>query len=319
MPAKLTPSGMWRAGMCPPSCALPAVYTPPGDGAVRGGSTHSYLSAYLEGASLLPILETCPPHALELLKSIDLAQVDCLVGPGQRHIEQPFALDVRTGVARELPKSRKARDYRAAGPQEIAGTADVIVVEGASTVTVIDWKSGPWSLDMDEVHSQVNVYALAAVSLYGATRARCVAAVLSEDGAIAPLGWVLEAPAMQEVQQGLLGIWEGVEAARDRVEHGRTVDVSVGQWCRYCPSLLSCPATVGVTARLEAGSPGEAYLAALRVEKLAKMARQRLRLLVEAQGEARWTDDAGREWALRFGSDGAMRQYKVKTQRVVKK
>lgn len=308
MPAALTPSGLYRARQCPAACALPAVYPPASAGATRGSVVHAALAAYLTGQPLGPALEGAPDSARALVGSIDLGAVDRLVGTGARHVEEALALDVRSGAARVLP-ARGSRDYRAAGASEIAGTPDVVTVEPGA-VTVVDWKTGIHGLDLDAARAQLDVYALAACAVHGADAARCIVAAIGDAGELALTSWDLDWCGLSEAHAALLATWERVESARTRVAQGRTLDVTEGAWCRYCPALLSCPATVGVLARLQSPTAGEAYLAALRAEHLAEAARRRLRALVESESEVTWTDEAGRGWALRLGSDGALRRYR---------
>ena len=204
--------------------------------------------------------------------------------------ELALALDCTDSVARVLP-SAGHRDYSQARDGEICGTADVATMDGDVAV-VYDWKTGETPLTSYE--AQASFLALAWARVTGATEARAVFVHFGEDGVDEHV-WEYDAMGLDAVESGIM---EGMVAA-DSLH----ADPQPGPHCSdmYCPARASCPATTAVMlsnpdvsplAELVAASiqtpeqAGAAYRKLRLVKDAVKLVEERIRSVVEEQGEA---------------------------------
>jgi hypothetical protein len=169
--------------------------------------------------------------------------------PADALAEIPFAFDPARGGARALP-SRGHRDYSAATPGEIVGTADLVWAEaGPEPVgVVLDWKTGR-ARHVDAVHdnAQMAFLALAASRAFNHNRVRVILAFVDDDGGVTT-------EQSEYTLAGLAGVARWLAALAAAIPQAQAVS---GPHCRakYCPLLGLCPATGGdVAAVIDAPS-----------------------------------------------------------------
>jgi len=159
-------------------------------------------------------------------------------GAGWR-TEVPFAFDVASGRARELPSTGQ-RDYNACLPTEVPGTIDALLLDVANgSATVLDLKTGRPPKRVADYIDQLAHGALCVARAHGLDRVRVVIAHVTEAGVL--------------VDQAELDAFDLDAAAADLA---RTLDAipaaepAPGMHCRelFCPARAVCPTT---TAALE--------------------------------------------------------------------
>jgi hypothetical protein len=153
--------------------------------------------------------------------------------------EVPFAFHLQQGTARELPKTTH-RDYSAAGPAEICGTADIVYMdaddEGAFGC-VDDLKWSGFHGDAQRAQAQLAGQALCVARAWGADRVRARAIRIGPSGPVDDTSEVYWMDAFDLA---------AIEAEiRARVARIPTSMPTPGEHCagRWCPALASCPAT----------------------------------------------------------------------------
>jgi hypothetical protein len=197
-------------------------------------------------------------------------------------LEVALAFDYETGEARVL-HSRGDRDYTAAGPTEVVGTADFAGVEGVRVICP-DWKTGWTDLGDPRESLTMRFYSLAAARVAGVDEALTGFVYLREDGT-ADMKWaVLDAVDLAETAGQLRDLAVRLQAPPNR-------NVAEGPWCAYCPAWLSCPAKVQLAAALHSGvvvdqfdvdamtleQLGETYQRVERILPVAERIRQAIR------------------------------------------
>jgi len=159
--------------------------------------------------------------------------------------EVAFAVDVRTGIGRELGVGTR-RDYSAVTEHEIAGTADAVGI-GPTSLVVVDKKSFDPSVPRADVNAQVHVAALALCSAHGRDSAD-----VAIDHALRPLDVAsLDVFDLEAFLGELRAIAARVQDARDVASAGTEPRVAPGPHCRWCPALHYCPATRALKAEIE--------------------------------------------------------------------
>lgn len=152
--------------------------------------------------------------------------------------EVPFAIDLATGEARELPSTGQ-RDYSAARETEIPGTVDVVLVEEDEAV-VVDLKTGRPPKRVSMYWDQLLHGAIAARRVLGAERVRVVIAHVTPDGVetdkAALDGFDLDL-ALAELRATFAG---AIESAEPRP----------GPHCKGCPAAAVCPETSRALAEI---------------------------------------------------------------------
>ncbi len=233
----LTASGLERAAVCPPSCALPAVRGETSEAAERGTALHQFL-ANVGAMGRDEALRQVPD---EWRESAAVIPVDALP-LGQGLAEVPFAFDTLTKEARLLKAT--GRDYRDLGPFEIAGTADWVGLT-PDRVVVLDYKSGR-NVTPARINPQLRFYALCAARVYNRDAATVGAVYLREGDP----PWFdlaeLDAFDLDAVAAEVADIHGRVVHAQELLNQGITPDVTVSEHCRYCNAYNSCPAKTGL-------------------------------------------------------------------------
>lgn len=250
-----TASGLDRDFACRARAVLPVVESS-SPYAERGQALHAFLSD-VNGLGYQAALERAPEDLRPLCEALDLGAFP--LDPTKTSAEVAFAFDPWSGTARVLGQNL-GRRYREAGltATEIPGTVDLVGVT-ADAVIVWDYKFG-WShgthTPSAEKNRQLRFGALAAARCYGRTRA-IVKLVSFPDESGKP--WIdtatLEAFDLDLFAVELVELGDRILEDTQSWKRGVMVPAAEGEWCRYCPSMVYCPAKTALALSLASGSP----------------------------------------------------------------
>lgn len=256
---------------CPASWALPHAVEEAGEPAQRGSAIHAFLAAvHTKGRDAA--LEAVPEEYRAACEVIDVERL-----PTHLAVEVAYAYDPERGSAREIGRDT-GRDYSAARPGEIAGTADLVGLDGSDTVVIYDYKSG-WSNQVAaREHAQLRALALMAARTHGASAARIGIIRLWESGVATYDVAELDAVDLDEVELELGRTLYEVRAAEHAIEQGRIPDTRPGPHCRYCPAAATCPSQTALV-RQAVAAPAEldAMIGIALTPEIAARAYERIR------------------------------------------
>jgi hypothetical protein len=170
------------------------------------------------------------------------------VKPGWR-AEIAFAYDPDTDRGRELP-TKGHRDYGAAGPNEFAGTVDVVSMD-LDLVEITDWKFGRReNVKVPGSNAQLRFLALAAARTYDVDRARVRIGFVDDDG-----GVLFESSDLDAFELDAIAAEMADLAARLRAPGAPEPE----QLCKRCPAVTSCPATAKTIVDMVPASDAAAF------------------------------------------------------------
>ena len=243
----LTFSGMERAEICSASPVLPHSRRETKD-AQAGTAKHSF-HENVGTIGRERALALVPAEHRKACEQIDL---DALPAshPDRWSFEVAFAYNVDTGEARELGRGLNRKYHSVAHPpseREVCGTLDVVgVTEDA--VVYPDLKSG-FGADVAPAREnwQLRIGALAAARAYGKHRAH-VAIIHLRDGEPYWERAELSELDLDATEHAIRRVVARVERARETYESGKTPDTTLGEHCKFCPALTSCPGQMGLVA-----------------------------------------------------------------------
>jgi hypothetical protein len=214
--------------------------------------------------SALPRLLNCPSSAVLARaetasvyadaghdEHADLAQLDELPSqyvhlvPSGARSEVKVAYDVVARTGRVIGEG-DGRGYGVLGPFEIAGSIDVLGIDG-DTVVVLDWKTGYRDVDPAHRNWQLWGYGLAAARALSKRNVRAIIVYTkSERVDTAEIG-ALE---LADFGARLARLHEMDADLRARRARGEVLDTREGSWCRHCPSKHVCPSKNGLLVQL---------------------------------------------------------------------
>lgn len=243
----ITASSLERISACPPSYVLPQARSSNAH-AERGTAIHAFLAA--AGRDREAALEACPEDVRPLCEAIDLATV-----PVHLLAEAAYAFDPATGAARFLGADI-GRDYRRAGvrPSEMAGSADVVGVNAEARVGFVgDYKSGFGDVAPAARNAQLRFLALCVARVHDMDEVRVEVIRIRPDGRPWRDRATLDLLELAQVAAELARLPGRVAAAAESLVTGGRVDVTEGQWCRYCPAFSACPAKAKLAVQVAEG------------------------------------------------------------------
>lgn len=264
---KITGSGFERAEKCAPSTFLPRVKEAPSDYAKLGTVIHRFLCLVAEvGAeAAFGLIEE---EFLDVCRSLDL---DALPHskPETWAVEVAYAWDFVKDTARELYRGSGEREYAALGENEVAGTADLVGLDG-ETVIVLDVKTGWSRLGTPAESLQLGFYAVAAARAYGCSRAR-VGWVRLADGVPKYEHDELDEIDLAAMAERLKTIVADAQFAE--IDHQTTGALKLvsGDHCSFCPSFLTCPAKATLLRELAKQEPANDSELVLSAEQVPAM------------------------------------------------
>jgi len=238
---KLSGSGFARAEACPASTFLPGVIEPPSVYAKAGVVVHRYLCLVAE-VGVEQALELIDEEWREVCRLLEVEGLPHAT-PDAWAFEVAYAWDFVADTARELYRGSGARQYEGLGASEIPGTADLVGMLDASTVIVLDLKTGWKPLGSPVESTQLGFYAVAAARATGATRA-LVGFVRLIDGEPRYIYGTLDEFALEAMAERLKAIVAAASFAEFDYQATGDVQVVAGDHCQHCPAFLRCPAKV---------------------------------------------------------------------------
>lgn len=229
-------SELTRVFNCPPSMLMPAAYFS-GPWAIHGRTVHRFLkmaAVFGRMVALEHIGKEDP--AYRACEDVDLAYVP--KGGGK---EIAFAYNWRTWSARILGYDLE-RAYVESGlrPDEFPGSADDA---GANedVALVTDYKTGWYTMPAKDSW-QLLLLGVAAADVYKKPAAR-VAHLCLPEGRRPRWDIVeLDALALHRARGALASLAQNLVLLEQRYAAGAQLDVSMGDWCRFCPAFDRCPA-----------------------------------------------------------------------------
>jgi hypothetical protein len=267
----LSGSKLERAVPCPGSVVLPQIDSDnPQRG--RGTAVHAFLADIANGKAHQEALDRVSDEEhREACAAIDLSRLPSLKDFGA---EVAFALDVRTGRARELGRNLD-RDYSGLLPGEMPLTADLVgLLPDGEGVYVGDFKTGRVPVAGAKLNWQMRGLAVAATRTYGRSYA-VVSLITVRDDYVGYDQATHDAFDLSWDAQELQHAVGRIEDAQDKYERGGQPKIVTGIHCRYCPAFAGCPAQTSMVRALAANP--------------ADMERQVMELLTE--------ETAGQAWA----------------------
>lgn len=275
-----TGSGLERHMACAAAAVLPRIWEESGAFAARGTEVHAHLERVSRGMDPAESLARVDEEHREAAAAVDL---DALAPELALSSEVSLAYDPTTDTARVLGQST-GRDYSSVAPDEVPMTLDLAGV-APDRVIAGDYKTGHVKVTAAADNWQMRGGALAMSRAFGRTVADVQLITIREGrrpwrdratfDALDLAGFAAELRASM------------TRVARDRARYaaGEHVEPTEGPWCRYCPSVMACPAkTSAVRVALDirdnlpitAADAGAAWEAVERGERVLKTIKSKL-------------------------------------------
>lgn len=231
-----TASGLTRALKCPASLQLPQAQREAGAPAVTGTQVHTFLETVSELGREAALDRVTDERAARICAALDLSTLP--LGDGTSWAsEVAFGWHMTSGAGREVGRN-VGRGYPTR-PGELYGTADLVALSAdASTVHVLDVKTGRGWMPSAAESAQLRFLAMAACATYGCSQAEVGHLHVREDGTVWLERASLDALELDLFAEQLRQLQATVEAREGRLAEG--------PWCRYCPAFASCPAKVAL-------------------------------------------------------------------------
>lgn len=284
----ITASAMERVAACPASAVLPQADSTTVF-ATRGTVIHQFL-ATAKGHGRDQALANVPDDCRAVCEAIDLDTLPVVLMP-----EASYIYDTATGKARFLG-ANIGRRYGKLSPTEVAGTADVVGVDGTRGY-VADWFTGFGEMRKG---AQLRFLALCLARVFDLDEVTIEAIQIRADGSTWRDTAVLDALELDIIAREVADTVAAVAAVRKVLELGGTPNVSEGDHCRYCKAWTFCPAKTRLLAVAASGADvtapflqggltrdmvGPAWLLAEQLDSLAKELKRRVHGAVEEFGE----------------------------------
>jgi hypothetical protein len=243
----LSASHLPRVMACPASHVLPHVKTEVGAAAQRGTNIHAFLEvAFNQGreTALEQFALDLPGIAVAQALDLELLWADLRDGLA----EATFAFDPTTQTARLLGTSL-GRQYENTG--EILGTADFVARHcDTEQLVIVDYKTGLIPVEA-ATSFQLAFLALAAHLHYDTEAVVARIVQIREDSTFHFNERVYDAERLREFAAHLGELQQVLAVFAKWHEMGKTLPVNIGEHCKYCPALASCPASASVFQNLQ--------------------------------------------------------------------
>jgi len=284
-------SSLGRTMRCAASAVLPHAYTTH-EAAETGTHIHSYLHDRIAGVPQDEALAKLPEALKKRCEAINIAALTA--GLGNMRTEVAYALNLTDSTVRELGQNI-GRAY-VTFENEVPGTVDMVAFDTFRNIPVVkDFKTG--FLRVTECKKNAQMLFAATVAMYQAEAqsVRAEIVYIDESGRESVDAHTFDAFDIDVYVAELRATHERVRKAHALVEQGRIPDVTLGDWCQYCPATHACPANVAlvrsattdlenVASRIAAMTPdegGKAYVLNKRISKLADTIDENLRKLAK--------------------------------------
>lgn len=282
MPFLPSASSLERASRCIGSAVLPKVENVT-EAADKGKALHAFLARVVEVGRDEAMQEVSPEYR-DLCAAIDTDMLP--VTAVDVTAEVAFAYDPAKGTARMLGQNID-RAYSLAEPTEFMGTADVVCV-GPGELFIGDYKTGMGFVTPARENWQLRFLALAASKVHNRTAVRVAIIRITEDGTPFSDSVDFDAVDLDGIAEDLRVLGRKVGEAQELAFLDRAPPVTTGAHCRYCKSLVYCPAQTALTKRLatDPDRVADDILAALTPES-ASAAWGRLKVVEEVVSRVR--------------------------------
>jgi hypothetical protein len=275
-------SSLERASRCIGSAVLPKVENV-NEAADQGKALHAFLARVVEVGRDAALAEVAAEYR-DLCAAIDLDRLPtCAL---EVSAEVALAYDPETGTARELGRNI-ARAYSLVGNTEFLGTADIVAI-APHELYVADWKTGHGFITPARENWQLKFLALAAARVYRRTSVRVGIIRILDDGTPLSDSADFDTVDLDSIAEDLRVLAQKVGRAQELAFLDQPPPLTTGAHCRYCKSLVYCPAQTSLVRRLagEADVVARDILAELTPER-ASQAWQRLKVVEEVVGRVR--------------------------------
>ncbi len=269
-------SGLERIDKCPPSAVLTPRSNETGEQAEKGNVLHEFNRRVAKNpAERLAALECV--EELEWKKTAAHLDLDtALLGLDVKLTEPAYCVDAATGGITYLGENI-ARDYAGAMqrlykrdilPTEFCVSLDVEAMHAGGYPCAADYKTGikrTACKDMWQMLLQAYVLGVK----YDAEQVEARVIYIEASGNVIIDDHIFSRMELDEVPERLMVILKRVIEAEVDIAVGRMPTVHVGDWCRYCPAMIGCPAqTALVRAMLPELESIEAGISGLTVAQL---------------------------------------------------
>jgi hypothetical protein len=242
---QLSGSSIARGIACPGSAVLPRPPRTTSPAAERGIAIHAYLAEALDLHAPALALMRVAPQWRHTCAAIDLDEIT--EGHPVAGIEIAFAYNVATGTARTLGEDLgRAYDLT---PDEIAGTADLLLDVGDGVYRVIDYKTGQ-RVEPAHSNAQLAFLALCVSRVYGASDVGVELIYIADDGGLTHDRGSLDAGDLAAFADRLRDAVARIRAAAASPEP----ETHTGDHCRYCPAFTNCPAQLRLAQAYAGGA-----------------------------------------------------------------
>ena len=234
-------SSLYRGINCAASYEIvrtPSEWKPPAvqKAANKGTALHRFLEEVGIGVPYVTALERVPEEWRGLASKINIPRV--IPFGGEHEVAWKWNSIKRESTI--LGKS-KGRDYGDLSMCETPGTVDWYKIDGDSAL-IRDYKTGTWSPEPIEGHSQLRFFALQVSETYPLVKNIRVELVwIDKQGNDNIVGADVNKRQIQQFSDDLLSMQMARVSARKSLKQGLELNVNEGPWCRYCPSFKPCP------------------------------------------------------------------------------
>ncbi|MBS1810825.1 MAG: DUF2800 domain-containing protein [Acidobacteria bacterium] len=243
----LSASYLPRVIACPASHVLPQMKLETSEAAERGTNIHAFLEvAFNEGREAALEKFSAELPGIGIARELDLELLWADLDEGLA--EATFAFHPEKQAARLMGTSL-GRQYENTG--EILGTADFVAKHRATQqIVVVDYKTGLIPVDA-ATSQQLAFLALAAHLHFGTGDVIARIVHIREDATFHFNEREYAAEKLREFGAKLSELQQVISVFSKWHDAGKTLPVNIGEHCRYCPAIASCPAAAAVFQKLQ--------------------------------------------------------------------
>lgn len=187
-----------------------------------------------------PLYEEADRQTEELLDTLEAIPVERI--PEGLEPEVSFAYNLRTGEVRLLGTGLGRRYERdgALGPDWVVGTAD-LAGQRDEHLVIPDYKTGVMR-QRARFSRQLSTLAVLASKATGLRRASVSNLYIGRKGRLCPDAAELGPADLDEQEERMRAVPGRLATAEAMLADGELPPLAVGEQCRYCPSVVYCPA-----------------------------------------------------------------------------
>lgn len=242
---KPTASSLERAAACPASCAIPVRVRASSSAAERGNEIHHFIETVLAKHDTREnALAKVPIEWRGTCAALDWGALTADMEPSSLEAESAYALNYVDGRARLLGRSI-GRNYPKTPDEEITGTNDIEGMHANGITPIIaDVKTGqPVTACRENWQMRYHAYVQHRIVESPDVIARVL--YVQENGAVTIDEHAFDPADHADTLDGISDIFRRIKEVRlDELQ------VFPGDWCKYCPAYLACPAKTALVKSL---------------------------------------------------------------------